>query len=247
MKIKFSQEELLEKRMTELGLGGAFNNWFLRFPRNNPRLTPYEPAITLKEFFKRNQKFLSCATDRFSCNVNGEGFSLQSASFQKLKRFLIEHGFTQDDWLMLGSRNRQGSLFPFSFNKKSEILTLGFVTWNIIKPRSQAFQLLIQALPKMDVESITAAHILALSQDDIEEVTGTRSFWKLSYDQVQGFRVFITKLQQKFAMCGFTAQDGPFMNISFKKEKLVRNMTYYKRKKLREQYGDNYLKYADVA
>ncbi len=246
MKIKFSKEELLEKRMTELGLGGAFNNWFLRFPRNDLRLTPYEPAITLREFLNRNQKFLSCITDRFSCNIKEEGFSLQSASFQKLKRFLIDNGFTQDDWFMLGSRNKQGSLFPFSFNKKSEILVLQFVTWNIIKPKSEAFQLLVQALPKVEVGSITAADLLALSSDDIEKVTGRRNYWKLSYVQVQGLRIFITKLQEKFTLCGFTREDGPFMDISFKKEKLVRNMTYYKRKKLKEKHGDDYLEYADV-
>ena len=237
----------LDKRMTELGLGGAFGNWFLRFPMDNPRLQPKEPAITLREFFILNPHFLTDPQARFVCNKDGDGFALQSASYQKLESFLSMKGFTGQDWIMLHSHNKQGNLFPFSFDKKAEIVKQPFISMGFVKLHSATLDLFLKMVPGKKLEEVTLADVLAITNKSVEHVTGVVHNWKISYDEVQHFRSFIKKLQEKLTGMGFKREDSPFLDISFAKEKLPQGVNYYLRRKLKQRYGDNYLDYISVA
>lgn len=230
-----AKDVLLNTRMDLLGLGGAFNHYFLRFPHNNPRYTPKEPAITLAEFFKLNQKFLTGAMQRFVCNADGDGFTLQSASFQKFKRFLVLNGFTHEDWIMLDVRNRQGALFPFLSTEKQNVLSKRFITLNLVKPKSAVFDMLMKGFTEKVPEDITIADILNFSQEVIDGITGIRGDWKYDYAQIQAFRAFIKKLQEKLSKIGLTTEDGALMRVSFKVVKSFDELSPYMRKKFAEQ------------
>lgn len=226
--------------MTELGLGGAFNNYFLRFPMDNKRLAPKEPAMTLQEFFDANRQFIADPTERLICNKDNGGFTVQSPSFQRLKSLLILKGFTTDDWIMLADKPskpksgvKQGNLFPFSFDKKSELMKQPFISLRLVKLNSETFRFFLQALPVKKVEQIMLSDVLAITREDIVEVTGTKEFWKIPYSQVQSLRIFITKLQNNLTEFGFKPEDGSFMTISFKKvERVDDGITPYMRRKL---------------
>ncbi len=221
MKKEYQKQVLLETRMTDLGLGGSFGNYFLRFPRNNKRMSPYEPAITLAEFLNRNQKLLRKPMDRFSCDAEGDGFTLQSVAFKKLKVFLLEHGFSATDWIMLKGSQKQGNLFPFSFDNKTEIGALRIVTLGLIKQKTGTFQLLLEMVPDVEPELLTINDVLRITSEDIEVITGVPKSWAIPYERVQALRIVITKLQEKLQKMGLTPDDGPFMNISFKKQQPV--------------------------
>lgn len=93
---------LLNTPMNELGLGGVFNSWFFR-----PKKMTQDQVITLKEFIALNP-FMKVNGERFTCWRNDEvnnyishGFAKESASWIKLKDFLIMKGFTYQEWVML--------------------------------------------------------------------------------------------------------------------------------------------------
>ena len=236
----FYKEELLDMRVTEFGLGYKFDRYFLRFPgqtKFRKFVDPLEPAITLREFFERNSIYLSNSKQYFKCDADGNGFSVQSKAYQRFKEFLIQNGFTGDDWVMLCVHNRQTNLFPFSKTEKKNFLSRNFLSLNFIKPKTAVFKMFMEAFPDKSCHDIKVIDVMSISQSVVNSITGMKHSWRYDYSQIQAFRVFIKKIQEKFSKVGINQKDGPFMVISFKEITPFEKLSPYMKKKLALQQG----------
>jgi hypothetical protein len=218
---KRSMTSLLATRMTELGLGTVFNNYFLRCDsRDKEKYLSPEMVMTLEEFFNANQRITRDWSDRFVCSSSGTlGFALQSVAFKKLKSFLLKHGFDHRHWVMLADvrRDQQLNLFPFSALTHGHLMTLPLTYVKGIKKSSRTFQWFAQLFPVRS-QTITISDVLQVTEADIATITGVFHAWKMPYSDVQALRVFVKKVQGKLRRLGIPDDAGPFLTITFERE-----------------------------
>lgn len=196
-------------------LGNYFRNYYLGNSKN--RIIA-ESEMTLQEFFLVNNKFLYHNNHKIICDtkINDNSFSFQSKTFKRLKKYLISVGFTEKDWILLRSSSQkpQETLFdtkPYQLDKEYWLQrTLVSLCW--IKIRTRNFDFITSMIPKGYL--VELRDVIALDQDDVDRICGTKGNWKIPYEHVQSLRKTLEKIQIQMRIIGFDDQDGPFMSLA---------------------------------
>lgn len=237
--VRLTTEEHLHTQMHKLMPDcHTFNRWFVEYSENGRRILNEDSIPTLAEFLSKNNHPLE-DRERLWCGDRVIGFARQSASFQKLRQFLVDKGFT-NHWIVLGQRKRQLNLFPMSVLKQRDVRDLPFIEGCKVKKNSMAardFFKLVKGVT--NPASITVAQVLNVTQEQIEGLTGRKPCWLMNYDQVQSLRIFIRLVQKKLRAAGLSEEDGAFMSISFDKKKMPPGMNYYLKRRVIAKYGSD--------
>ena len=134
---------LLNTPMNKLGLGGVFNSWFFR-----PKKMTQDQVITLKEFIALNP-FMKVNGERFTCWRDNDlqkylsyGFAKESASWIKLKEFLIMKGFTFKEWIMLlpNIKTNKGYVPDYKLLGKKILVDMPVCKITDVKPNCDPFR-----------------------------------------------------------------------------------------------------------
>ncbi len=215
----FTKEQFLATPMNQLFPEcHTFNRWFTRDGGGGN--VPLDSIPTLRQFIAANSLPLK-NTDLFVLGDGSKTFSKQSASFAKLRKLLLISGFTTKDWIVLAN-TRQLRLFSMQILKsRHNIIEIPFFLACNLKCKSATYlhlAVLCEAKVK-DIHSVSVARLLLVTQYEVNAITGTSHPWNMDYDEVQCLRRVILSAKRKLRTLGFTEDDGPFMSISFKKEK----------------------------
>ncbi len=225
MKLK---EQLLQTKMHQLGLPKSVSRYFF-----NPRDIKEEDVITLQEFIKMNHEilgnkdpfFISKAhKEHFLNNYNSRNcFDKRSATWTKIKTFLLENGFTYKDCVHLLPGGRR----DMSLLSKKQILSLPMRNLNM---EYYTFQILRQYITKVDdvdrndfsvfkeyenakrnynqsFHCTPIAELMVLNGSDIQMIM------KEEEPDRRRFRLVLHNAQRKLKSWGFTKTDGKFMGL----------------------------------
>lgn len=222
-----SKEQILQTKMTDLGLGDLFNGWFKK-----------NPDITLKEFISLNNDELKSTNAK--C-VSGIGwlekkqfcFSKSSWSFRKLKHFLLDNDFDHNDWILLlpainDPRTRD---YDISVLSTDQIRKLPLYQICNLKPSCKTFIILARYFLPLPISSrtfnkkmfttaltFTVEKLLSLDEDDIvliiKRKRGSNS--QLTARESNNFKIMLGKIQKKLRKLGFQ-KDEPLLGVTLSK------------------------------
>lgn len=222
------KKQLLNSQMNRLGFKGAFNNYFEdnNSFRKQQRI-PQEQVITLQEFFDLN-KSLVFTNDFFICSKvdrkNPMIIKLDSVVYKKFKQFLIDNGFTHQDWINLLPKTKrlQGGLtFDLSLLSKEQVLGCSIESATGINVSSHFYRRLFQVIKNTELERpycnrLTVRELLQITDTQIDEVFGHKySFGDHKGDTRRSFENTFGLIQKKLFGFGFTKEDGNFMKKVF--------------------------------
>ncbi len=206
-----TKNELLNTKMNELGLGGAFNNWFF----DDKRMKQHE-VLMLKDFITLNRD-LKINTDEFVCRVvasnplDRRGFIKASTSWNKLKKFLLENNFTHDDWIMLLGeyKSSKGQVYDYSLLDKPTLFSLPVNKVTDAKANCQPLQTICSSITNSnDIKGLTVKVLLTTKQEILQARLGGHFLDRTIQHTLSG-------IQNRFFAYGLTQKDGPFMKMRF--------------------------------
>ena len=256
--VRLTTEKLLNTQMHKLMPDCyTFNRWFVEYGENAGVVLSKDSIPTLAEFLSKNSRPVK-DRGRLWCGDKRVGFARQSASFQKLRQFLVSNGL-DDCWITRPGKG-QSRLFPMTVLKHRDVRQLPFAYVCNAQMEASSFQKLLELFPGTKGVELTVAQVLTVTAEDVTSLTGERHNWLMGYDKVQSLRWFILQTQKKLKKAGIDSDD-PFLNISFKvprapKRQFLRKKSdviplcelkhlkvpnqsyYYPVRKWRAQYGD---------
>ena len=203
------KELLLVKRMNELGLGGVFNRYFLL------KNMSQDQVITLRQFFELNTdlrrniiKGIRCISANVPTLPKQRLLLKSSKSFLTLRTFLIDHGFTSDDWGMLLPKGNGGRV-DYGKLPHDKLLRLPVFQVTDVKAVSRPMEYISRIFFG---EETYGSQILV---KDILGITGYDIIKKLPKKTKKNTKVFCTlkKIQIRLERYGFDKK-YPFMKIS---------------------------------
>lgn len=227
---KNQENTLLNTPIDKLGLGPLVGRWFTQTECGQPLQIP---AMTIAQFFKANNRFVGVG-EKFVCSNQGDLGFTQSTSFKKLRTFFLDAGFSHKDWVMLLPKSNRK--YRFSLLSKEQIMTLPFYQICGLKHNTPSFEALAGILvgPANDGRNakqlqVSVRELLTITRAHLHQVFfgGEQP---MDYGEVQTLIQLVHTAQKKLQMLGFSAKDGPFMSVSFKREnspvrfmKIIRN------------------------
>ncbi len=217
MKLLKKKKDLLNTQMNQLGLGKAFNGYFFNYYKSSTM--SQSDVLTLAEFITLNPKLIT-NNDMFVCwktedikRQVHQGLVKDSRSFIKLRNFLLENGFNQNDWILLlpTKKTGRGEVPDFKYLEKSIIRQMPVYKLTEVKPTCDPFRKICSFVFgdtwTGNAEQLTVGDILKLSPKAIKHqslIGGWDCFDRTT------MRTFLG-IQKKFSEHGLNEKDGPFM------------------------------------
>ncbi len=212
-----NKEVLLNTKMDQLGLGKRLNGYFCHKGISYLKDTPVEQIFTLREFIEQNQLmdrpsvytfFITSITNGVTSMDSVRRLPKKGLTWQKLKGFLLDKGFTPQDWIHLTPevKTSKGMKPDFSKMEKSDLLKMDVRLVSSIHS-STSLCILAHRIEEIDPDfedNVTVGKVLLIPEIN----TNSKSFQQTMYS-----------LQKHFKSFGLTGVDGPFMEIEFIKEK----------------------------
>lgn len=203
-----NKQKLLDSPMNKLGLGGAFNSHFWNKRVSQSDVLTLSEFISLNPFLKGNKgKFICFRTPEIKREAYCRDFIKGSASFQKLKNFLLKNKFTHEDWILLlpDVKTSQGLVPDLSLLDKASLVNLSYHKVTGTKLHCQPSERIRDYLGYPSEKPILVKDILGLTHKQVK----TPRYME---------RTFVN-IQKKFKKYGLTEEDGPFMEIHFSSTK----------------------------
>ena len=226
-----NRRELFNAPMNNLGLGGAFNRWFTNC--GDGQKIEKKDILTLIEFMGLNPNLMTnkdtfiCHKKDLPCRPNHFGFIKDSKSYKKLKQFLLDNQFDYKDWVHLlpDIETPKGKLPDLTLLDKDILGDQPFsIVTGVKKLRGPVQQLEYIYHPENQSQrksTLSVNDVLGLNMDQITSVAYIKSYGKT-----------LQVIQRKFKELGFTAEDGPFMQINFpnskKRENYIEDLIKFK-------------------
>jgi hypothetical protein len=217
-----NKQELLQTRINELWISDMVITWF----------NQYSPCLTLGEFFALNHEFLF-DDDKFIVGREGErGFGMKSSTWELFRRYLIQKGFTHNDFIMLLHRVDGEYLFE-SLNKEA-LKKIPFQKIGHLRSKSETFQIVSKLFTgkfsdeltdneQRQAERVSVGKLLEISRDDIYGVFFYRdklnNIVSITRNQAHVIMTSLDRIQLKLKQYHLTSEDGPFMDICFSRMK----------------------------
>ena len=203
-----NKQKLLELPMNNLGLGKAFNNWFCNNKLQQSEVITLSEFISLNQGLKSNQESLVCWRSIEVAKTLHRSFVKESASFKKLKNFLLENKFTHKDFMLLlpEIKTAKGLLPDLSLLDKEILLELPYHKVTDTKlscgPANRILHYFFEVKKYPYQQTILVKDILGLTGDQLQLFFSGKILEK----------TFVS-IQNKFKTYGLTGKDGPFMEL----------------------------------
>ncbi len=212
MKIKFSKEQFLEKRMTELGFGEGVNKNFAFDVLKKP--IEYDDILTLREFILLNCKVLK-RSQLLVCNKKGQAMMALSSPHGKIiQDFLAKNNFDKHDWPLLASHTKSREHRDLALIDKEVLKQLSFVDVCQMKKSSETTRCIDKILELRkrpeDKNPLSLENFLQISKEQFSWVYFNRMY---PFEVLIKLSASFIRTQKKLEKLGFTETDGPFMAI----------------------------------
>lgn len=214
MTLSKKKKDLLNTPMNQLGLGGAFNNWFFYISyMTQDQVLTLEEFISLNVDIKTNNDVFTCIKSEIEKAPIPKGFVKESKSWDKLRNFLIKNGFTQKDWILLlpTKKTGRGEVPDFKFLEKEMLLKMPVHKVTEVKPSCTPFKKIGNFILKEDWKGVP-------DQLKVEDILKLNPKKIRNQSFVQGYDGFdrtvmhtLLGIQKKFLEYGITEKDGLFM------------------------------------
>lgn len=205
------KQQLLRTAMNKLGLGTAFNSWFI-----SPLMTQSQ-VITLGEFIKKNSQAVNRKQGLVTWkNKNREKFfkyrhfTLSSKSWSKLYDFLISEGFTCRDWVLLFPEITEN--FDFFQIQQEDLPLLPLFQFMGMQQKHRLHLFIQKKVIKKPNKTPLVKEALSFTQKEVD------CFFKTQ----RHYKTWLIKLQNKLI---FYKLAGPFTELQITKRAYKREAT----------------------